>query len=237
MTEGLEIRRDGTTLIATVARGAENSFSNEMIDALQDAVVAASRDGSTRFARIRALGDVFCLGRERAATTVDGLREEAERIVRLNETLATVPLIVISEVNGDAAGFGCGIVASSDIAVASESARFWFPEITIGLAPTVVIGWASKLRPEKRTFDMVVTGEPIDAATAVAIGLVTETVPPDRVTERVAERIETMERLDAEAIRGVKRFFARVRTMDAATAAEASVDPLVLGALRLRPTE
>lgn len=234
MTEGLEIEGQGATLVATVERGEQNSFSGEMIDALADAIDEAAGDGSTRLVRIRARGPVFCVGRDREGTTPDELRVDAGRIAKINETLKTTPLVVITEVTGDAAGFGCGLIGSSDIAVASEAARFWFPEIKMGLAPTVVISWASKLLPAKRAFDMVVTGEPIDAATAVSVGLVTEVVASEQVEKRVEERIAAMESMNPVAIREIKRFFAYVRNMDGPSAAQASIDPLVLGSLRLQ---
>ncbi len=232
--EGLEIERDGATLVATVARGEQNSFSAEMIDALVDAIDEAGRDGSTTFVRLRARGDVFVLARDRQGTAPADLRAAAGRIVRVNETLRTSPLISLAEVTGDAAGFGCGIVAASDIAIASAEARFWFPEIKAGLAPTVVISWASKVLPTKRAFDMVVTGDPIDAHTAERIGLVTEVVPPDRVAVRVDERIAAMQQLDPGALREIKRFFVHVRGMDAASAASSSIDALVLASLHMQ---
>lgn len=232
--EGLDIARSGTTLVATVERGEQNSFSGEMIDAFSDAIDEAGDDGSTVFVRLRTRGGVFILARDREGTTPDELRAEGARIVRINETLRRSPLISIAEVNGDAAGFGVGIVAASDIAVASSEATFRFPEITYGLAPTVVISWATKVLPQKRAFDMAVTGEPIDAGTAERIGLITEAAPPDRVEARVDERIAAMERWSASALREIKRFFVHVRGMDPALAAASSVDPLVLASLRMR---
>ncbi|HSJ51386.1 MAG TPA: enoyl-CoA hydratase/isomerase family protein [Actinomycetota bacterium] len=234
--EGLEIERRDAALVATVERGDQNSFSGEMIDALADAVVDASTDSTCRFVRLRARGPVFCVARDRQGSTPDELRAEATRIVRINQTLATTPLVVVAEVSGDAAGFGFGLVAASDVAVASEAARFWFPEMSMGLPPTVVMSWASKALPHKRVFDMVVTREPIDAATALAFGLLTEVVPPNRVTERTEERIAAMEALPTSALRDVKRFLVQVRGMDGAAAALASVDSLVMGSLRLQRT-
>jgi len=232
--QGLEMERQGASLVATVERGEQNSFSGEMIDSLCTAIDDAAEDPDCRFVRLRARGEVFCLGRDRQGTTPQELRIEAARIVRINETLRTTPLVVLAEVAGDAAGFGCGLIGASDIAVASEAARFWFPEIKMGLAPTVVISWASKMLPTKRAFDMVVTGEPIDARTAAQIGLITEAVPKEEVSAHLDERIEAMAALDAEAVREVKRFFTHVRTMDGPSAAQASVDPLVMGSLRLQ---
>ena len=111
--EGLAIEQRSATVVATIERGDQNSFSSEMIDALADAIDEATQDGSTRFVRIRARGPVFCVSRDRAGTTPEELRAEAERIVRINETLRTTPLISIAEVQGDAAGFGGGIVAAA----------------------------------------------------------------------------------------------------------------------------
>jgi methylglutaconyl-CoA hydratase len=234
MPEGLEIARDGASLVATVERGELNAFSGEMIDTLADAIDGAARDAACRFVRVRARGDVFCLARDREGSAPDELRAEAERIVRINEALATTPLVTVAEVTGDAAGFGVGLVASCDVAVASDAARFWFPEITIGLAPTVVMSWASKLLPHKRVFDMVVTGGKIDAATALGLGLVTEVVPRARVAARADERVAAMEALPPETLRDVKRYLVQIRHMDGPSAALASVDSLVMGSLRLQ---
>lgn len=236
MPEGLELERQNATLVATWERGEQNSFSAEMIDALTQAVVDAAADPSCRFVRLRARGPVFCLARDRGGSSPDEVRATAMRIARINETLATAPVIVIAEVHADAAGFGCGLVAASDVAVVSTQARFWFPEIKTGLAPTVVISWASKLLPRKRAFDMASTGEPIDASTAVQVGLVTESVAPERVPGRVEERIAAMEALNAEGLRDIKRFFVRTRSLDAPAAAAAAADSLVVGALRLQGT-
>lgn len=234
MPEGLELTRQGATLVATWERGEQNSFSAEMIDLLTDAVMEAAADPSCRFVRLRARGPVFCLARDRGGSSPDELRGAAARIARINETLATTPLVVIAEVHADAAGFGCGLIAASDVAVTSDGARFWFPEIKMGLAPTVVISWASKQLPTKRAFDMASTGEPIDAATAVRVGLVTEAVPRDAVPARVEERLAAMEALNPDGLRDVKRFFVRTRSLDGPAAAAASVDSLVVSALRLQ---
>jgi enoyl-CoA hydratase/carnithine racemase len=236
MPEGLELDREGASLVATWERGDQNSFSAEMIDALIRAVIEASDDPSYRFVRLRARGPVFCLARDPSGSAPDEVRATATRIVRINETIATTPLIVFAEVHGDAAGFGCGLVGASDVAVASADAHFWFPEIKAGLAPAVVISWASQVLPRKRAFDMASTGEPIDAATAERIGLVTEVVQFDEVSRRVEERIAALEPLHPEGLRDVKRFFARTRTMDGPSAAAAAVDSLVVSALRLRPS-
>jgi methylglutaconyl-CoA hydratase len=231
MAEGLRLERADHTLIATAARGKENLFSGEMIDALSDALDAATKDG-LRFVRLRSEGTVFCVGRERAGRTSLELRAEAARIVRVNEAIRTTPLTVIAEVHGDAAGFGAGIVAAADIAVAAESARFWFPEILGGLAPSIVISWLSKTAPYKVAYDLVTTGEPIDAYQARALGLVTDVVPDDTIQAAVDERIKRLADMRAGAIKEIKEFFVRIRSLDPANSAVASVETLALSAVR-----
>ena len=233
MADGLHLERDDHTLIATAEHGDENLFSSEMIDALSDAVEDAAHDG-LRFVRLRGRGPVFCVGRERSGQTPLELRAEAARIVRLNETLRTAPLTVIAEVHGDAAGFGAGLVASADIAVAAESARFWFPEILGGLAPSIVISWLSKAVPYKVAYDLVTTAEAVDATGARILGLVTDVVPDGSLEAAVDGRIKRLADMSPGAIKEIKEFFVHVRGLDPSASAAASVDALAMSATRIR---
>jgi methylglutaconyl-CoA hydratase len=229
--DGLRVERAGDTLIVTADRGDDNLFSGEMIDALADAVDRAAQDG-LRFAWLRAEGPVFCVGRDRAGKTALDLRSEAARIVRVNETLRTTPLTVIAEVQGHAAGFGAGLVASADIAVAAESAQFWFPEIAGGLAPSIVISWLSKTVPYKSAFDLVATGRRVDAHEARALGLVTDVALHDSLHAAIEARLEALRAMSPGAIKEIKEFFVRVRGLDPANSALVSVEALALSAVR-----
>lgn len=233
MVDGLRIDREGGTLALTIAAGEGNLFSREMMDAFVGAVQEASGDDAMRFVRVRAEGDTFCLGRAKGGTTPDELRGMATRIATVNETLRTTPLTVLAEVNGPAAGFGVGMIGASDIAVASERATFAFPEIKAGFAPAVVISWARYQLPSRLLYDMVSTGDPIDAGRALEAGLVTEVVAPDALAARVDERIARLEDVDAFALREMKKFLVFTRAMDPATASKASVDALVFSGLRV----
>lgn len=231
--EGLRLEPSASTLMVTIDSGEGNLFSAEMMDALIDAVIQAGRDEQTRFVRIRAAGETFCKGRGKGGAKPDEMRAMATRISTVNETLRSTPLTVITEVNGAAAGFGVGMVGASDIAVAAEGATFQFPEILAGFAPAVVISWARYMLPPRLLYDMVSTGEAIDATRALDAGLVTEVVPPAALADRVDERIARLEEIDAFALREMKRFLVYTRAMDPATASKASVDALVFSGLRV----
>jgi len=230
--DGLRLETSGPTLSATIAAGDGNLFSRAMMDALVETVTAAGRSEDVRFVRLRAEGGAFCLGREKGGATPDELRGMARRIATVNETLRTSPLTVLAEVNGPAAGFGVGMIGASDIAVSSSAATFSFPEIKAGFAPAVVISWARFQLPSRLLYDMVSLGDAIDADTALRAGLVTEVVEPGRLSGRVDERIAALEAVDAFALREMKRFLVYTRSMDPATASQASVDTLVVSGLR-----
>ena len=233
MVDGLRIDRDGGMLALTFDAGEGNLFTREMMDALVDEVQAAGRDDAMRFVRLRAEGDAFCLGRGKGGADPDELRGMAMRISTVNEALRTSPLTIVAEVNGPAAGFGVGMIGASDIAVASDRATFAFPEIKAGFAPAVVISWARFQLPPRLLYDMVSTGDAIDAERAVAAGLVTEVVTHDRLAARVDERLARLQEVDAFALREMKRFLIFTRAMDPATAAKASVDTLVFSGMRV----
>jgi methylglutaconyl-CoA hydratase len=218
-------------LVVTADRGDTNLFSGEMIDALAAAVDQAARD-RLRFAWLRAEGPAFCVGRERVGITALELRSEAARIVRVYEALRTTPLAVIAEVQGDAAGFGAGLVAAADVAVAAEGAHFWFPEIAGGLAPTIVISWLSKAVPYKVAFDLVTTGRRVNAHEARKLGLVTDVAPRDSLHAAVEARLKILTDMSPGAIREIKEFFVRIRGLEPAQSALASVEALAFSAVR-----
>jgi methylglutaconyl-CoA hydratase len=231
--DGLRIEEAGSTLTVTFDSGEGNRFTREMMEEFVSTTRAAGNDESLRFIRLRAEGDSFCLGRDKGGTDPDDIRAMARRISTVFETLRTTPLTVVAEINGSAEGFGVGIVGASDIAVAVDGATFAFPEIRAGFAPAVVISWARFMLPPRLLYDMVSTGDPIDAERAQRAGLVTEIVPRDRLTDRADERLARLEKVDAFALREMKRFLIFTRAMDPATAAEASVDALVFSGLRV----
>jgi methylglutaconyl-CoA hydratase len=233
MTDGLRLESTAPTLAATIDAGPGNLFTRPMMEALVDAVVAAGRDDRMRFVHLRAVGDAFCLGRAKGGTTIADVRAMAGLIPLVNETLRTSPLTVIAEVNGSAAGFGVGLVAASDIVVAAAGSTFAFPEIRAGFAPSVVLSWARFQLPHRLLFDMASTGDPIDATAALAAGLLTEVVDPDRLGTRVAERLERLSAVDPQALRELKRFLVVTRGMDPATAAQVAVDNLTVSAIRV----
>src|SRR5262245_39109855 len=135
--------RDSTTLLLTLARpDARNSLSEAMLTALQAAIDAASTDPGVRAIVLAAKGPAFSAGHDlreltRHRSDPDGGRAFTERLMRacsnMMQSLVRAPKPVIAAVEGVATAAGCQLVASCDLAVASETARFATPGINIGL--------------------------------------------------------------------------------------------------------
>lgn len=183
--------------------------------------------------RLRAVGDVFCLGRERPAATPGELRGESQVLVGLHRALRNSPLVTIAQVQGDAAGFGVGMVAACDIAVATRDATFRFPEVDIDLAPAIVLAWLPRLVGEREAFWLTATGEALPAAKAKELGLVNEVVA-DRaaLVAEVGRRVTALRAHSPRVHTEIKEMLRLSRDVDEDTALDVSVDRLVVGALR-----
>ena len=136
-----------------------------------------------------AQGTVFSAGHD--------LRELATRDAAVHErifaacaelmlTIHRLPVPVVARVQGLATAAGCQLVAACDLAVAAEGARFATPGVTIGLFCTTPMVEVARAVGRKRAMGMLLTGDPIDAATALDWGLVNRVVPADRLDDEAA---------------------------------------------------
>ena len=159
-----------------------NALSEAMLSALQEQFDALARDESVRAVVLGASGKAFCAGHDlremRAQPTRDYYQRLFEQCSRMMLALRRLPVPVIARVHGIATAAGCQLVAQCDLAVASSEARFAVSGVNLGLfcsTPSVPL---SRNVPRKQAFEMLVTGEFIDAAQAQARGLVNRVVEP-----------------------------------------------------------
>jgi enoyl-CoA hydratase/carnithine racemase len=133
-------------------------------------------------------------------------------------TLAQLPQISVAKVQGMATAAGCQLVANADLAIAADSARFAVSGINLGLfcsTPSVPL---SRNVSRKRAFEMLTTGEFIDANTAVAYGLINRAVPPDELDAAVHQLVDNIAHKPADALRAGKALFYRQLNMPLADA-------------------
>ena len=220
-------------VVAELDRGPDNLWSLADLRELVS-VLEAPPEGA-HVLRVRSVGEAFCLGRERGGTsTAPGVvRGEAETLVAVTRAFRRTRLVTVAEVQGDAAGFGVGVLAACDVAVAVADARFSFPEVGIGLAPALVLAWLPRKIGERQAFWLTATGEQVPAARALELGLLNAVVGTAEelrkdVDERVAQLRTRSPRVHAE-IKDMLRAFGAV---GGDQALDMSIDRLVVGSLR-----
>ena len=177
------VLRDDAQGVATLRLnrpGAYNALSLALMRALHRALDDAADDEGTRVVVIAGAGKGFCAGhdlREIRATPDRAAYEETfATCARLMQRIVGLPKPVIARVHGVATAAGCQLVASCDLAVAAESARFAVPGVNIGLFCSTPMVALSRAVGRKAAMEMLLTGEMIDATTAQRIGLVNRVV-------------------------------------------------------------
>ncbi|XP_061494329.1 enoyl-CoA hydratase domain-containing protein 3, mitochondrial [Rhineura floridana] len=173
-----------------------NALSLSMLKSLREDVLHDIESTDLRVIIISGVGPVFSSGHDlKELTREDGKehhREVFQTCSELMTLLPKLPVPVIAKVNGLATAAGCQLVASCDIAVASEKSRFATPGVNVGLfcsTPAVAVG---RSLPRKVALEMLFTGEPMTAQDALLHGLVSRVVPEDKLedeTLRIARRI------------------------------------------------
>lgn len=179
-------RIDGTAVVTMNRPEKRNALSLELMRELRAALETVGQDPSIHAVILCGQGAAFSsghdlrelLGREPAA-----YREIFDACVDLMETVQRIPQPVIAEVAKVATAAGCQLVATCDLAIASAEATFATPGVRIGLFCSTPMVALSRAIGRKRAMEMLLTGEPISAATAAAWGLINTVVPPETLRE------------------------------------------------------
>jgi enoyl-CoA hydratase/carnithine racemase len=166
-----------------------NPLSLELMRELTAALEEIAADRSIRAVVLGAVGPAFCAGhdlRELVGRDEDDYVEVFAACSELMLTLHRIPQPVVARVQGIATAAGCQLVAACDLAVAAEGARFATPGVRIGLFCTTPMVEVARAVGRKRAMELLLTGEPIDAATALDWGLLNRVVPAERLDEEAA---------------------------------------------------
>jgi enoyl-CoA hydratase/carnithine racemase len=190
-----------------------NALSQEMMAALQTEFEALADDASVRVVVIGAQGKAFCPGHDLKQMKANPSLEYYQRLfaqcTKLMMTIQRLHAPVIARVHGIATAAGCQLVAMCDLAVASADARFAVSGINVGLfcsTPGVAL---SRNVGRKQAFEMLVTGDFIDATTACERGLVNRVVPADQLDAEIEKLVTSILSKPASALAMGKDLFYR----------------------------
>jgi len=210
----VDVRRDGGIVTLTLNRpGAFNALSEGLMAALQAELERLSADPSARVVVVAAAGKAFCAGHDlremRAQPSLEYYQALFGQCAKMMLTIQKMPQPVIARVHGIATAAGCQLVAMCDLAVASDDAKFAVSGVNLGLfcsTPSVPL---SRNVPRKTAFEMLVTGEFIDAKTAADRGLINRAVPADALDAEVDRLARLIAAKPAVAISAGKGMFYR----------------------------
>jgi len=194
--QSISFETEGPVALVTLNRPQRrNALSLELMTELIECLNQIGRDRSLRAVILAAAGKVFCSGHdlsEMAGRDINEYREVFDVCTELMTRIQSIPQPVIAQVQGIATAAGCQLVATCDLAVASDQAAFATPGVKIGLFCTTPMVALSRAVGRKRALQMLMTGDMVDALTAVEWGLINMAVPASELeeqTRKLAARI------------------------------------------------
>jgi enoyl-CoA hydratase/carnithine racemase len=214
-TEPLLLRQeDGGVVMLTLNRPAQfNSLSRSLMSELQAELDRIAADAGARVVVLAGAGKAFCAGHDLKEMRSNPAKEFQRALFgqcsKLMLTLVRMPQPVIARVHGIATAAGCQLVSMCDLAVASDNSRFAVSGVNLGLfCSTPSVGLARNLG-RKQALEMLLTGDFIDAQTALARGLVNRVVPLAQLDEEIRKLNDSILAKTPVAIKAGKQMFYR----------------------------
>lgn len=167
-----------------------NGLTRDMMRSIAALVRDYASRPETKAIVIDARGDQFCRGRDGRGEQQAGLTPYEVRtqmlavVLDVYDAISAAPVPVVACVQGDAIGFGAAMATACDVTLASGAARFSFPEIDHGIAPTLAMSSALRKVPVKMLSYLIYTGEAIDANEAMTFGIVSQVFPAAEFQDR-----------------------------------------------------
>lgn len=213
------LERHDTNAIAHLKMNAPkklNALSEEMLSALQSQFDSLRNDRHIRAVILSGAGKAFCAGHDLKEMTAGRQAEDGgkayfvelfQKCARMMTSIQKLPQPVIAQVHGIATAAGCQMVASCDMAVAADSTRFGVNGVNIGLFCSTPMVALSRNIPRKQAFEMLTTGQFINAKRACELGLVNRIASEDGLQAATAELAETVASKLAVAVKIGKEAF------------------------------
>ena len=212
MADPVVMQKDGDIVTITLNRP---EAGNRQTDATWAQVTQMFDDASksSRLILFKGAGDDFCMGREAMGQAQPGpapeayaVRDRAETIFNLYGTFRNARVPVIGVVQGRAVGLGCALAALCDITIASDRARFSFPETAHRIMPTIAFSALVDRMPRKAATFMMYSAQEIDAHKALTFGLASNVVPASDLESAVGTLVEHLKKMPLAAVLALKEY-------------------------------
>ncbi len=227
----LLITTTGSTRFLTLNRPEKrNALNDELIRALKDALRDADTDETFRSIVINGAGKDFCSGADLAAlqkiaeNSYEENLEDARSLAELFALIRRVKIPVIAAVHGRALAGGCGLATACDLVLATETARFGYPEVKIGFVAAIVMAILRRNISEKRAFEMITQGFEFSAQKAFEIGLVNQVFDENNFEREVGNYVSVYEKVSRSAVMLSKELLYRMDNMNFDTALDTGAE-------------
>src|SRR2546425_393388 len=228
---------DGAVARITLNRPEKrNALDDALIAGLKDALDHA-KDAAVRAIVITGAGSDFCSGADLAslqkisgASVADNV-DDARSLMQLFILIRQMTVPVVAAVRGRALAGGCGLAGACDVVLASATARFGYPEVTIGFVPAMVMAILRRNISEKRAFELLTRGAEIGAEEAKAFGLVNQVFSEDDFEAKVSAYARQFEKVSRSAVALTKQLLYQVDGMAFDEALKTGADVNVIARL------
>ncbi len=207
-----------------------NALNDALVGGLKTALRETDADETLRAIVIKGAGKDFCSGADLSAlqkiseSNVLENHADADSLRELFSLIRLVKIPVIAAVHGRALAGGCGLATACDLVLATDTARFGYPEVKIGFVPAMVMAILRRNTSEKRAFALATQGFEFDAATAKDFGLINEVFPEESFEEKVNEYISVYKNVSRSAVVLSKRLLYQMDGMTFEAALASGVD-------------
>ncbi|MEJ0067523.1 MAG: enoyl-CoA hydratase/isomerase family protein [Pseudomonadota bacterium] len=211
-----------------------NALNHALSQGLHDTLWAAEADDAVAAVILTGAGRAFCAGADisefsslvpedpKAVTT------RADLTMNLHLAFGKLSKPVIAAVRGYAMGGGCGLALACDLVIASETAKFGYPEVKRGIVGAVVTPNLIRQVGRKAAFELLALGEPVGAERALALGMVNRVVPDDGLSDAALAVATTVAGMSRDAMAATKRLFHRVADVSLEQGLQAGRDTNVM---------
>lgn len=248
MSDTLVLREDigAVTHLTLNSPGNLNALSDEMLAELQGCLDELQGSTTQKVIVLKGAGRVFCAGHDlkqmqAARQSEDGgaaaWKDLFDRCSTLMQTIPRLPQPVIAQVHGLAAAAGCQLVASCDLAVATDDARFGVNGVNIGLFCSTPMVALSRVMPRKQVFEMLTTGEFLTAERARDVGLINRVASAEGLDRAVQDLAEVIAGKLSSAVRVGKQAFYEQADLTMAEAYALTGDVMVENMLNANTNE
>ncbi len=222
---------EGAVAFVTLNRPEKrNALSDAVVNELKRVLRAADNERTVRVVVMTGAGVDFSSGADLAAlqkiseSSITENLEDAQSLMELFALIRRVRVPVVAAVRGRALAGGCGLATACDIVLASDSARFGYPEVRIGFVPAMVMAILRRNVSEKRAFELITRGADISAVEAERIGLVNQVFDDATFESEVERYVAGFEKVSRSAVMLTKRLLYHMDGMSFDAALQSGVD-------------